>query len=80
LRQSRPRRGRRQSSGPQTKQPAHLSRIKTTQDHNAERKTYFFNAIDPKRTSKGLPRIDSGAPYNPKFHRHFSAISSSNQF
>jgi hypothetical protein len=38
------------------------------------------SANDPKRTSKGLPRIDSGAPYNPKFHRHFSAISSSNQF
>jgi hypothetical protein len=27
--------------------PAHLSRIKTTQQHNANRKTYFLNSIDP---------------------------------
>jgi hypothetical protein len=29
--------------------PAHLSRIKTTQQHNANRKTYFLNSIGQSR-------------------------------
>jgi hypothetical protein len=51
LGQSRPRRGRRQSSGRKTQQPAHLSPIKTALGHNANRKTYFLNSIDPSQTS-----------------------------
>ena len=29
--------------------PAQLSRFKTTQQHNANRKTYFLNSIGPRR-------------------------------
>ena len=29
--------------------PAQLSRFKTTQQHNANRKTYFLNSIGPSR-------------------------------
>ena len=47
--QSRPRRSRRQSSGRKTQQSARLSRVKTTQQHNANRKTYFFNSIGHQR-------------------------------
>jgi hypothetical protein len=53
----RPRRGRRQSSGRKTQQPARLSRIKTTKEHNATRKTYFFNGIGQLLTGLRLCAI-----------------------
>lgn len=40
----------------QNLKPARLSRIKTTQKHNANQTSYFFNSIDPKRTF-GLDRL-----------------------
>jgi hypothetical protein len=42
--------GRRQSSGRKTKPPASLSWIENTKSIDADRRTYFFNSIDPSRS------------------------------
>jgi hypothetical protein len=47
LGQSRPRRGRRQSSGRKTQQPAHLSPIKTAHGHNAQPENLLFKQHRP---------------------------------
>jgi hypothetical protein len=44
--------GRRQSSGRKTKPPASLSWIENTKSIDADRRTYFFNSIDPSRPER----------------------------